>query len=113
MNETRARGFARAFWILLIGWQTAWLALLPAPLGKENPILAAVFTLPLLIPLPGILRKRERGLIWGGYLALFASMLGVVELWSVPAERPASALQVALCVGYLLFLAFATRKRKG
>lgn len=112
MNRARARLLARVTWPTLILWQFAWLALLPAPLGKEKLALAALFTVPLLLPLPGILRGRDRSLIWGGYLGLFAAMFGMMELWTVAAERPAAGLQLFLCCAYLFFLALATRKRR-
>ena len=113
MNETLANRLARVSWVGLVVWQFTWLGVLPAPLGKESLGLAIGLTAPLLLPLVGIVKGSKRALIWGGYLALFASMLGMMELWSSPPERPAAGLQLALSVGYLVFLAFATRRRKG
>jgi uncharacterized membrane protein len=113
MTTQAARQFARLTWIGLILWQFAWLYLLPSPRGKENLAFALVITVPLLIPLPGILALKDRALIWGAYLALFASMLGMTELWTDAAERPAAGLQLALAVAYLFFVARATHRRKG
>mgnify|MGYP001817831412 FL=1 len=112
MTPQTARLFARVAWIGLILWQFAWLYLLPVPLGKENLTFALVMTVPLLIPLPGILQLKDRALIWGAYLALFASMLGMTELWTDAAERPAAGLQLTLAVAFLFFVARATRRRK-
>ena len=112
MTPAVARQFARAAWVGLVVWQFAWLYLLPAPQGKENLVFALVTTVPLLIPLPGILMLKDRALIWGAYLALFASMLGMTELWTDVAERPAAGLQLALAVAFLFFVARATRRRK-
>ncbi len=113
MTPKTARQWGRVAWIGLILWQFAWLYLLPAPRGKENLAFALVMTVPLLIPLPGILQLKDRALIWGAYLALFASMLGMTELWTDAAERPAAGLQLALAVAFLFFVARATRRRKG
>lgn len=112
MNRAFARQAARLCWLALIAWQVAWLALLPEPLGKQNPALAAFATVPLLLPLRGILKMEDRGLIIGGYLALFAAMFGITELWAAPGERLAAGLQLALCVAYTVVLALATRRRK-
>lgn len=112
IEETNARRLARLAWLALIAWQTAWLALLPEPLGKSSPLLAAALTLPLLLPLRGILVLRTRPLIWGGYLALFLGMFGIMELWAAPAERLAAGLQLGLCVAFLFALALGTRKRR-
>lgn len=113
MNEARANVLARGFYLVMLVWTFVWLALIPAPLGKQSPGLAFALTLPLLLPLWGIVKGSKRALIWGGYLAVFASLVGMVELWAAPAERPAALLQLALCGGYLVFLALATRRRKG
>lgn len=112
MTPAGWKQFARVAWVGLVVWQFAWLALLPAPTGKENLVFGVVMTVPMLIPLPGILMLRDRALIWGAYLALFASMLGMTELWSDAQERPAAGLQLALAVAYLFFVARATRRRK-
>ncbi len=112
MNESLTLRLARGAWLALIAWQFAWLALLPEPLGKGSLGFALLVTAPLLVPLRGIIALRPRSLIWGGYLALFAGMLGIMELWAAPAERPATGLQLLLCVLYLVFLAVGTRRRR-
>ena len=112
MTEARAGLLARITWVSLVVWQFAWLAVLPEPLGKRSIALAVALTVPLLLPVWGILKGQARGLIWGGYLAIFAGMIGIAEFWSAPSERPAAGLQLALCAGYLVFLALATRRRK-
>lgn len=111
-TRARASRIARWFWPPLMAWQFAWFALLPAPMGKESLLLATILTAPLLLPLAGILRGQERALIWGGYLAMFCGVIGMVEFWSAPPERLAAGLQLALSAGYLLFLAQATRRRR-
>lgn len=113
MTPHTAKQLARLAWLGLVSWQFVWLYLLPAPQGKENLTVALVMTAPLLIPLPGILALKDRALIWGAYLALFASLLGMTELWSDPAERLAAGLQLGLAVAFLFFVARATRRRKG
>ncbi len=113
MKRQSALRCARWAWIGLVAWQAAWLALLPAPMGKQSPVLAALLTLPLLLPVPGMLRGRERSLIWGGYLGLLAGVFGMMEFWAAPAERPAASLQLLLCGLFLGFLAIGTRKHRG
>lgn len=112
MNPQIARHCARLTWILLVLWQFAWLTLIPAPRGKENLAFALIMTVPMLIPLPGILALRDRALIWGAYLGLFAAMLSITELWTDVAERPAAGFHLLLAVAFLFFVASATRRRK-
>lgn len=112
MNEQRALRLARLAWLALVGWQFTWLALLPEPYGKAQIGVALVLTTPLLLPLHGIIGLRPRSLIWGGYLALFTVMLGVMEIWAAPEERLAAGLELVLSLLYLVFLALGTRKRR-
>lgn len=112
MSEAAGRQLGRAAWIALLLWQFTWLALVPEPHGKHNLVLATLLAIPMLLPLPGILRLRARGLIWGGYMALFLAMFGFMELWADPPERPAAGLQLLLCGLFLTGLVFGTRKRR-
>jgi uncharacterized membrane protein len=111
-RRTGARLTASA-WLALLAWQWVWLALLPAPSGKASWFLALAASIPLLLPLRGILAGRTSSLTWGAYLALFYAMFAVAELWSLPAQRLAALAQLVLC-GVALFGVFqATRKRRG
>lgn len=112
MSESAGRQLGRAAWLGLLVWQFAWIALIPEPFGKKNLILATFIAVPMLLPLPGILKLHARGLIWGGYLVLFLAMFGVMELWADPPERPAAGLQLLLCALFLTGLVFGTRKRR-
>jgi uncharacterized membrane protein len=112
MNELQGKKLARLSWLGLILWHITWLALLPVPYGKENLVIAVIIIAPLLLPLFGILKLRARSLIWGGYMAFFLAMFGMVELWADPPERPAALVQLLLCTLYLIGLTFGTRKRR-
>lgn len=104
---------AAGAWLALLAWQWVWLALLPAPSGKASWMLALAASVPLLLPLRGILSGRTSSLTWGAYLALFYAMFAITEIWTLPAQRPAASLQLAVCVTVLLGIFHATRKRRG
>jgi len=112
MTELQGKQLARAAWLGLLIWQFVWLALLPTPYGKGNLVFALVACVPMLFPLPGIVRLRARGMIWGGYIALFLAMFGGVEAWADPPERPAALLQLVFCGLYFAGLIVGTRKRR-
>jgi uncharacterized membrane protein len=99
-------------WLGLILLQPVWLALLPPPAGPGNWVLAAFATAPLLLPLGGVWRGTLRALTWAGYLAMLYLVIGVVEAWANPPQRPVALLQVALVtafVGSALGLSAASR----
>ncbi len=102
---------ARALYLALLAWQPIWLAFLPPPAGKASWPIALVATLPLLLPLPGVLSRRPRAMVWGGYLALVYFMFGVMEWWSAPGQRLAAGVEVLLSAAFLITLAIATRKQ--
>jgi uncharacterized membrane protein len=91
----------------VLAWQPIWHGLLPPPLGARNVWLAIFACLPLLIPLPGLSRKRYRSMIWAGLLLMLYFTIGVMEIWSNPPQRLPALVQVLLAVFYL----FAFRKR--
>jgi uncharacterized membrane protein len=92
-------GWARASrwtWLGLIVLQPVWLAVLPPPAGPGNGWLAALATVPLLLPLGGVWRGSLRALTWAGYLAMLYLVVGVMEAWANPPQRLPALLQVAL-----------------
>ena len=88
-------GVALAYLALLF-LQPVWHALLPTPLGAESWWLALVATVPLLLPLRGILKGSIRSMTWGGYLLVLYLVVGIMEAWSNPPQRLPALLQTAL-----------------
>ena len=103
---------ARWSYLALIALQPAWHALLPAPAGNGNWALAAIATLPLLLPLRGVWRGSLRGMIWAGYLSMLYLVIGVMEAWANPPQRPAALLQVALVTGLIAGILSFSRERR-
>jgi uncharacterized membrane protein len=87
---------ARASYVGLLVLQPAWHALLPPPAGAGSWPLAAIATLPLLLPLKGVWRGSLRAMTWAGYLVMAYLVIGVMEAWANPPQRAASLLQIAL-----------------
>jgi len=68
-------------------------------------------SLPLLIPVAGLLRKQHRSMIWGGVILLLYFTAGVTEAWTTPAHRWPALVQVTLVVVYIY--AFRERIKAG
>lgn len=91
-----------------------WHALLPPPLGAGSWILAAVASLPLLLPLRGLLSGSLRSMTWAGYLVMLYLAIGVMETWANPPQRVPASLQVllvAVFVGSVLVFSRAGQRR--
>ncbi len=98
-----------AIYLAVMAWQVVWHGLLPAPWGAQNPWLAALAFVPLLIPLAGLIKAAYRSMIWAGLMLMLYFTIGVMELWVNPPQRPAALVQILLTGFYLL--AFRKRNR--
>lgn len=90
--------------------QPLWHVILPPPYGSQNLWLAAVATVPLLLPLKGIWQHKVRSMTWGGYLLVFYFVIGIMEAWSNPGQRMAALAQVVLSLLFVFFLVLLTRR---
>jgi uncharacterized membrane protein len=97
-------------YLALLALQPTWHVLLPAPLGNGSWPLATVATIPLLLPLRGVLAGSLRSMTWAGYLVMLYLIIGVMEAWSNPPQRwPALAqtILVMVFVGSVLWFSRA------
>ena len=103
---------ARWIYLALILLQLVWHGLLPPPQGNGNWALAALATVPLLLPLRGLWAGSLRSMTWAGYLSMLYLVVGVMEAWANPPQRAAALLQVALVSGLVgSFLVFSRGRR--
>ena len=107
------QGLVSGSYLALIALQTVWHFLLPPPGGAGNWILALVATIPLLLPVKGVLSGSLRSITWAGYLVMLYLIIGVVEAWANPPQRIPALLQVLiviLFVGSVLAFSRSTRQ---
>ncbi len=108
-----ARLATRWTYLALIALQPAWHALLPPPAGSGSWILAAIATVPLLLPLRGVWAGSLRAMTWAGYLSMLYLVVGVMEAWANPPQRPAALLQIALVAALIAgIFTFSRRARR-
>jgi uncharacterized membrane protein len=91
-----------ASYLALIALQPAWHALAPPPHGNRSWLLAAIATVPLLLPLPGLLRGSLRSMTWAGYLVLLYLVVGVMEAWANPPQRLFALAQILLVAVFIV-----------
>lgn len=94
-------------YIALLVLQSVWHFLLPKPYGSGLWWLGLLATIPLILPLRGILSGSLRSMTWAGYLLLLYLVIGIMEAWSNPPQRIPALTQTALvtmCIfGMLMF----------
>lgn len=95
--------------LLLIALCIAWeLFLAPLRPGGSWMVLK---TLPLLIPLPGLLRAKRYTCQWASLLSLAYFIEGVVRTFSDPApSRYLAAIEIALATSLFFSLIFLARE---
>lgn len=108
-----ARLLTQASYLSLLLLQPVWHALLPPPAGAGSWLLATAATLPLFLPLKGVLRGSLRSMTWAGYLAMLYIVIGIMEAWSNPPQRIPALIQVALVAVYVgSVLGFSRAERR-
>lgn len=100
-SRTASRALVSGSYLALILLQPAWHAVLPPPLGSASVWLAGLATLPLLLPLKGLLAGSLRSMTWAGYLVMLYLVIGVMEAWSNPAQRIPALAQTFLVVVFV------------
>jgi uncharacterized membrane protein len=106
-----SKNLLKAAYLALIILQPLWHALLPPPYGAGNWVLAAVATVPLLLPLKGLLGNSLRSMTWAGYLVMLYLVIGIMEAWSNSPQRISALTQTALVIIFVgSVLAFSRRR---
>lgn len=80
--------------LLLLGLLVLWYGVL-----QPAPIWLALFALPLLLPLRGLIRGRAYTHAWTSFLILIYFIHGVVEAWANPGARLLALGEILLSVG--------------
>lgn len=95
-------------WLLLPLWY-AWLA--PSThFGIGMPLFFLL--VPLLFPLPGMLRNRTYTFAWSSFLSLLYFIHGVGEFYSEPQERLYAGLEILFSMLWFGGAIFYVRKNK-
>jgi len=100
----------KAAYLGLILLQPLWHAVLPPPSGAGNWVLATAATVPLLLPLKGLLANSLRSMTWAGYLVMLYLVIGIMEAWSNPPQRLPALAQTALVVIFVASVLVFSRR---
>ena len=97
------------------------IVLVPSTMGKLTTLLLTVG--PLLLPLPGILKRNPYTYAWANFIVLFYLLHGLTLIWDRPDERLWVVIELVLasmmCTGCMYFakyrgqeLGLSIRKKK-
>ena len=99
----------RYSYLALVLWPWLWwLWGVPAK-GTGGWWMAAVLSVLFALPLKGIWQLKHSSTVWGGFLALLAFMLGIMEAWTVAAECLPGMIYTGLALAYILGLWLRSR----
>ncbi|GAA0852457.1 DUF2069 domain-containing protein [Aliiglaciecola litoralis] len=96
------RKLALSCLLLLIIWMPVWHLLLAEPTGRSVEFewfLAAVWTLPLLLPLPGMIKGKPYTFAWANFIVMFYMIHGLTSIYAIENERWLAAIELLLCSG--------------
>jgi len=86
--------------LILIPLWHLWLS--PSLLGINPWFVTAIWFIPLLFPLKGILRGSPYTYAWSGFLALFYLLHSIVILFSSDGETMLASIELALTISFLI-----------
>lgn len=91
----------------LLGLQWLWHAWLAPPERAPAWAVALLFSLPLLAPAMGFMRRRGSAAMWAGTVALFYFCHGVAEAWASPSQRALALAEVGLALALVFASSWA------
>jgi uncharacterized membrane protein len=91
-----------------------WHLLLAQATGRSQLfewILAAFWTIPLLLPLPGMLRGKPYTYAWANFIVMFYLIHGLISLYAIENERWYALVELLLSVCMFIGCIFYARLR--
>ncbi|MCK5820005.1 MAG: DUF2069 domain-containing protein [Psychromonas sp.] len=86
--------------LLIIPIWHLWLS--PPALGISPLLVTAIWFIPLLFPLKGIIQANPYTLAWSAFLALLYIMHAIVIFYSEPAERVLASIEFIFATSFLI-----------
>ena len=95
----------------LLVWITVWQLFLSADQQYSLVFIFLLYVLPLLLPLPGIIRGKPYTHAWANFIVLYYLLHGLTVLYAVASERWLAAIEVVLVVGMFIGCSVFARLR--
>lgn len=105
------RQLALISYLSLLLWVLLWHFLLGADEGYSVLFITLMWVVPLLFPLPGILRARPYTHAWANFVLMFYLLHGLTAVYALEGERLYAAIEILLASLAFIGCSFYARLR--
>lgn len=113
MNQnTRRYRFLALFSLLgLLVWVSIWKLFFTTEQQYSVIFVVLMYVLPLLFPLPGIVKAKPYTHAWANFIALYYLLHGLTVAYAVPEERWFAIVEIVLVTGMFIGCSVFARLR--
>jgi len=94
LSTNNYRKIALVGYFSLLIYMPLWLLVISPSAGLNTLTTLTFFTLPLLFPLPGLLKGRPYTYAWSNFITLIYFLHSVTTLWVLPSDRIWASLEL-------------------
>lgn len=105
------RNLALCSHLLLLAWVGIWQFLLTETHQYSYVFVFLIYLLPLLLPLPGILKAKPYTHAWANFIVLFYIIHGITVAYAVPEEMWYALIELCLATAMFTGCSVFARKR--
>jgi len=108
------RKLALSSFLALLIWVPTWHLLLAEPSGRTADFeyfLAAIWTIPLLFPLKGMLEGKPYTHAWANFIVMFYIIHGLTSIYAVEHETLYALVELAFATGMFIGCSVYARMR--
>lgn len=86
----------------LLAWMAIWYFALPMTAEYSVLFKVLIYLLPLLLPLPGILKGKPYTHAWASFIVLLYFLHAITVLYAEPSQIPYAAIELVLAIGMFI-----------
>lgn len=110
-NTKHYRLLALTCHVLLLLWIIVWQFLLRTEQVYSVLFVVVVYIIPLVLPLPGVIKGKPYTHAWANFIVLFYVIHGLTILYAEPHEWIYACIELLLAIGMFVGCSVYARKR--
>lgn len=83
----------------LIGWMIIWYFFLPMTADYSVGFIILIYIVPLLLPLPGIIKGLPYTHAWASFIVLFYFLHSITVIYAEPTQIIYASIELVLAIG--------------